>query len=345
MSIIFISFLFLVYLIVINSLLTNFNISLDKETKNETHKSFVNKLNNIPLSGTLYFLPIIIFLIYDKNFLLVFFCSLLFIIGFLADLKFIQSYKIRLAAQFFVISLFFLMDKNILINIRIQFFDNLMNYEYIRIFICTFFFMVLINGFNLIDGTNSLCSLNFLIITVFTLLVINRLEINYLNFELRILLIALLIFIVLNFFGKNFLGDGAAYGFSFFIGYILLKISLINYYISPYFIANLLLYPALENLFSILRRTTAKKNNYLPDNKHLHHLIFRFFKKKFLIKKMYLLSSIVGITINSLLLVGYTIGFLYISNTKIQIFLIVFFIFIYLVIYFTLAKKFINSRS
>ena len=128
--------------------------------------------------------------------------------------------------------------------------------------------MVLINGFNLIDGTNCLCSLNFLIISVFIFFLMNKLNINFMNLKYLIIIISLSIFVIFNFFGKNFLGDGAAYGISFLLGYILLKITLINYEVSPYFIANLLWYPAFENLFSILRRNFSKKNNYLPDNEH-----------------------------------------------------------------------------
>jgi UDP-N-acetylmuramyl pentapeptide phosphotransferase/UDP-N-acetylglucosamine-1-phosphate transferase len=154
--------------------------------------------------------------------------------------------------------------------------------------------MVLINGFNFIDGTNCLCSLNLLIITIFTILVIEFLNIGYMNNELRILIIALLVFVFFNFFGKNFLGDGAVYGLSFLLGYILLKVSLIDNSLSPYFVANLLWYPAFENFFSILRRSFFKTNNYLPDNDHLHQLIFKFFKKKNISKKIFLLSSIVG---------------------------------------------------
>ena len=50
-------------------------------------------------------------------------------------------------------------------------------------------------------------------------------------------------------------------------------------YISPYYIANLFWYPAFENLFSVLRRTSKNINNYLPDNDHLHHLILKNLNK------------------------------------------------------------------
>jgi len=157
--------------------------------------------------------------------------------------------------------------------------------------------------------------------------------------ESKILIISLSIFVFLNLFGKNFLGDGAAYGLGFIFGYILLKIHTIADNISPYFIANLLWYPAFENLFSIIRRNFSKMNNYLPDNDHLHQLIFKFYKKKNIIKKESILSSCVGITINSILFINYLIGYSYYNQTIIQVILICSGIFLYFISYYTIKKK------
>jgi len=267
-------------LLLINFFLIKFKISLDNESINETHKSLLRENNLTPLSGTFYFLPIILILFYFLDTALIAFCSLLFIIGLLADLKVITSYKLRLIFQFLSFSLLFFINKEIMIDTRIAFVNDLMSNNLTRILVCTFFFMVLINGFNLIDGTNCLCTLNFALILIFIYSLIIKLNINYFNDELKIFLVPILIFLFLNFFGYNFLGDGAAYGLGFFLGYILLNLSLINNSISPYFIANLLWYPAFENLFSILRRNFSKTNNYLPDNDHLHQLVFKFYKKK-----------------------------------------------------------------
>ena len=166
---------------------------------------------------------------------------------------------------------------------------------------------------------------------------IKNLNINFMFSDSKILIISLSIFVLLNFFGKNFLGDGAAYGLSFMFGYILLNMSLINNNISPYFIANLLWYPAFENLFTIIRRNFSKKNNYLPDNEHLHQLIFKFKKKK-IVKKEFILSSCIGIIINSILFINYSIGLLYYNHTITQIILILSGIFLYLISYYTLKK-------
>ena len=115
-------------------------------------------------------------------------------LGYFADLKIITSYTKRLVIQFFLLFLLFWFQKDITINTRIEFIDILMNYEFTRILLCTFFLMVLVNGYNFIDGTNCLCSLNFFIITMFIFLIINHLDIDYFNQELKILLITIYFF-------------------------------------------------------------------------------------------------------------------------------------------------------
>ena len=335
----FIFFFLIIYLLFINYFLKRFKVCLDKEAVNEKHKSLLSKGNLIPLSGTFYFLPIILLIFYYSDITLIIFCSLLFILGLFSDLKIVNSYILRLIFQFLFFSALFFINEDIIIDTRITLINDLMDNDLTRIFVCTFFFMVLINGFNLIDGTNCLCSLNFFLISFFIFLLTINLNIDYLNEQIKILLISTLIFLSLNFFGKNFLGDGAAYGLGFLFGYILLKISLTSNSISPYYIANLLWYPAFENLFSILRRSFSKTNNYLPDNDHLHQLIFKFYKKKGFIKKNFLLSSSVGLSINSVLFLNYLIGFNYYNHTMTQVLLIVVGIILYLLSYYVLKKK------
>ena len=330
--------LFLIFFLsFINFFLKKFNLSMDKVSNNENHKTLLRPNNLTPLSGTYYFLPIIFVLFYQSDFFIIIFCSLFFLIGSLSDLKIMNSYKIRLVFQFLLLAILFFLSEDIVINTRIIFLDNLMEYDLTRILICTFFFMVLINGFNLIDGTNCLCSLNLLIILFFIYLLVSK--INYLNHEINFLIITLSIFIFFNFFGKNFLGDGAAYGLGFLVGYILVNISNIDISISPYFVANLLWYPAFENLFSILRRNFSNKNNYLPDNDHLHQLIFKYLQKKKITKKVFFLSSLVGIIINSILFILFFIGYIFYSHTITQICLVLIGTTIYFITYYSLKKK------
>ena len=59
------------------------------------------------------------------------------------------------------------------------------------------------------------------------------------------------------------------------------KINQFKGYSYPYFYANLLIYPAYEFFFSIIRKIINKKGPYQPDQKHLHHLIQRIYQLKY----------------------------------------------------------------
>ena len=259
-------------------------------------------------------------------------------IGLLSDLKIIDSPALRLFFQFIIVFLFLILNQNLKIDTRVDLLNEFINQKYLRLILITFFFLVLINGYNFIDGVNNLASLNFLVVLIFLYLISD--DLNFIEYKnlIKFLILSLVPFIFFNFFGKSFLGDGAVYGLSFFIAVIIIELSMLNEKISPYFIANLLLYPAFENLFSIIRRISLNKKNYLADNYHLHQLLFKYLKNKNLIKKKFLLSSLTGIIINIYLVIIYFIGYLNYSDTKQQLFLIVFNIFSYLTTYYFLKK-------
>ena len=336
MNLILISALYLLFLIYFQK---KYNFCLDKISSNEKHKALLQTNNSTPLTGSFFFIPVVFYLSLNIHFIFALFCTLFFVLGLLSDIKITKSPKFRLLLQFILVFIYLLMDQNLKIDTRIEFLNSLIEYEVIRVFIISFFLLVLINGYNFIDGVNNLTSLNFLIVAAFLYLIsrdLNLVNFKYIYFNL---IIFLLIFTLFNFFGKNFLGDGGVYGLSFFLGILIIKTTLIGKNISPYFIANLLWYPAFENLFSIIRRSLSEKKNYMADNYHLHQLLFKYFKKKIIFKKKYLLSSFIGIFINIYLTLFYLIGFIDYKNTKLQIYLILINILIYLLVYFKLKKK------
>jgi UDP-N-acetylmuramyl pentapeptide phosphotransferase/UDP-N-acetylglucosamine-1-phosphate transferase len=333
-------FLYFVYLLLLTFSQKKLQFCLDKATKKEKHKNLLMFNNNIPLTGGFYFLLITALFLYDKNFYMLMTGLIFVLIGFLSDLKINSSPIIRFISQFILLSIFIWLNKDLIIQTRIEFLDYLIaEKEFIRVLIISFFFLVLINGYNFTDGVNLSCSLNIFIVLIFF---------NYLASEKNmllqsnlsiILIYALSIFMIFNFFGKTFLGDSGVYILSFFLGLVGINISLLSSQISPYFIANLLWYPAFENLFTIFRRTFLNKKNYIADNLHMHHLIYLFFKKHKILKKKYLLSSLTGILINIYFLIFYFIGYLNYSDTKNQIFLIVSNMIIYTLIYQKLKKQ------
>ena len=328
----------LISLLILNYFLIKNNIFIDRISFKEKHKKLLSLNNEVPLSGGLYFFPFIFILYYPNNYLFLIICGLFICLGFLSDLKIADSPKVRLLIQTVLLIIFLFFSKDIEIDTRIKFFNNLMKYDFLRILIISFFFLVLINGFNFIDGVNNLSSLNFLIILFFVFLLSKELNNFYIQNISYTLILCLLIFVFFNFFGKNFLGDGGIYGFSFLVGFIIIKLSVFDEKISPYFLANLLWYPAFENLFSIIRRSLDKKKNYVADNYHLHQLIFKYFQNKKIFKQKYLISSFVGIIINCYLALFYYFGYIDYSDTKRQVYIIILNIIVYLYVYSKLKK-------
>ena len=329
-----------IYLLSINYLSLRTDFCLDKVTVNEKHKLLLSSnRQKVPLSGFLFFLPCVLYFFKNENIYFLLTVFIIFQIGFFSDIKILKSPKLRLFIQIFLILAFTYFFSNLKIFTRIDFLDNFNSYDVYRIFFVSICFLVLINGYNFIDGVNTLSSLNFLSIIFILYLISNKIGLEE-NFEnVFYLIYPLIVFCGLNFFNKNFLGDGAVYGISFIIGYYLINLSLLDNRISPYFIANLLFYPAFENLFSIVRRLIKNKKNYLPDNNHFHQLLFKYIYKKNIFKKKYLASSITGILINTYLFIFYYVGMLNYNNTKFQIGIIFFNIFVYTAIYLKLKNK------
>ncbi len=249
----------IIYLLIINKIQLNKRFCLDRISKVEKHKLFARIKNDVPLSGSFFLLPLICYLFFLENNSLYLICILFFGLGLMSDLKILSSPKNRFLLQIIFLLIYISVEKNLKIDFRIQSLNYLMSDDFFRIIIMSFFLLVLINGFNFIDGVNNLCSLNFLIILFFLYMLGDEFPDFVFQNQIQLLIIFLFIFVIFNFFGKNFLGDGAVYGVSFLIGILSINLSSISFKISPYFIANLLWFPAFENLFSIIRRLVNKK--------------------------------------------------------------------------------------
>ena len=330
----------IIYLTVLNSLQQKTNFCLDQVSPSEKHKILASFKKGIPLSGSFFFLPVFFYLFFFDNTLFFSTCLLFFSLGLLSDTKTISSPKNRFLLQIIILTIYISFQESLVLDLRINFLNTIMENDFFRILILSFFLLVLINGYNFIDGVNNLCSLNFLIVLFFLYLLGNDLNDFLFLYKIKILIIFLIVFVFLNFFGKNFLGDGGVYGISFLIGILSIETSTLSEKISPYFIANLLWYPAFENLFSIVRRSFYKKKNYLADNFHFHQLIFKFFVKyRIFQERKYLLSSFTGICINLYLTIIYLIGYQFYSKTNVQVILILSSIVIYIILYILLLKK------
>ena len=325
-----------------NFVFKKFNILIDR-TNISNHKSFINGHKTTPLLGGVVFFLILVFFL-PKNYqyftILIFF---IFLTGLLSDLDILHSPLLRVIFQTIVIVVYLFLFDNFIPSTRVDFFDNLLNIFFIKLFFTLFCILVLINGTNFIDGVNTL------VVGYFILVASNILYLTeVIGLDLDILLVStcltcLVVIYIFNFFGKTYLGDGGAYLISFVIGVTLIKFSNDNYLVSPYYIVALLWYPAYENLFSIIRKKILKKSPSTPDNEHLHQLIYLYLDKSFNINKN---SSN---TLSGILICLYNLFyFLFILDeyhqTETLVYSVIFNVLIYSLLYFLLKKKLYKNK-
>ncbi len=304
-------------ILIINFLLNKFNLIKDKKNTS-LHKKFIENNFEPPFSGGIFIiLTIIIYL----NVSLIFKSLLLtiFLIGFFSDLNLFKSINLRFYLQLISVVLIIHFSDLYIRSIRIEFIDNLlMNYPF-KIFFTTFCILILINGSNFLDGVNTLVIGYYTLVLYFISSVdsgnISIIENDFIN----LLIFALLILFILNCFNLLLLGDNGSYIISVFVGIYLIDLANNNVLISPYFVMNLLWYPAYETLFSISRKILTKKSPLSPDNLHLHQLVYVYLKNKTFCK--YNANSLSGILINIFNFLIFYFAFKDYSNTMYQLLL------------------------
>ena len=318
--------LILNYILVKKRLFLNFN--------GDNHQKFISS-KNIPLSGGWILIFTSYYYLNLLNFTYVF---LIFCVGFLSDIKKINSPKLRFIIQTLIVLGVIYFSSITVPETKIIFLDQLLANNTFRIFFLIFCILIVINGCNFIDGVNtSLIGYCLIISLSLYYLDLDGVEISKIvNFyNLIPVLIALFI---LNFFNKLYLGDGGSYFLGLLFALCLINTYQINNNISPYFIVCLLWYPAFENLFSIMRKKNLSRSPLNPDTNHLHQIIFLYLKKKFNIKNVYL-NTATGTIINIYNLICITIATQFYSHTKTQILIITFNIIVYIFLYRKLMKK------
>ena len=323
------------YIILLNILFTKFNLLKDKKNTS-FHKKFIESKIEPPFSGGI-FLIITIFLFLDLHWLFKSLLLSIFLIGFFSDLNFFKSVNLRFYLQLIsVLIIVYYLDLYIQ-SIRIDFIDNFLNNFFFKIFFTSFCILILINGSNFLDGVNTLVIGYYLLILIFISLLVNEFK-SFIDIKFIYLLIfALSILLILNCFNFLLLGDNGSYVLSIFIGLYLIDLANQNILISPYFVMNLLWYPAYETLFSIIRKALLNKSPLTPDNMHLHQLIYLFIKKK--INHTNYANSFSGLFINSYNLLIFYFAFKNYYNTKYQIFLALLSLIIYNILYKVLKSN------
>ena len=135
------------------------------------------------------------------------------------------------------------------------------------------------NGMNLIDGVNGLCGAVALsILGALLFLSYKTTDVVMLSTIFSVILI-LMPFLIFNYpYGKIFLGDLGAYSLGLIISMLTIILFGRHPEISPWGAVLILIYPATEVVFSLLRRMLKGVSIYHADTAHLHLKLFHFFR-------------------------------------------------------------------
>ena len=330
----------LLYILILNFFFTKISFLKDKKEISK-HKSFISPKFKPPFSGGIFFLITVFIFFPNEDFHLKTFLLLIFLIGFFSDLNILKSPNLRFFFQLIVVIFSVIYLDNFIESVRIEFIDQLFENYLIKLFFTSFCILILINGSNFIDGVNTL-AIGYYFLVLFFISIISGFESSFFNSNLLyILVFSLGLLFILNFFELLYLGDNGAYIISFLVGIFLIDIANKNILISPYYVMNLLWYPAYENLFSIIRKIRNNKSALNPDNYHLHQLILIYLKKKF--KNIKIANSLTGCSINIYNFFIFSLATIDYSNTKYQLILSFFSLIIYNVLYISLKKNLKNN--
>ena len=226
------------------------------------------------ISLNIFFL--IYFLLYSKIFYeYIFISNLMFLIGFLDDIKIkvIPSKRLLSMITFLFGAVHFLPIE--IFNIDIPFLANFLQIDIFSSIFVLLCFLFIINGANLIDGFNGLLTINLIIINTILLYVNISSGNNEFLIFLTAQIIILLSFLLFNFpNARIFLGDSGSYLMGSLVALNAIFTNNLNPNYSSFFFCILLSYLFFEVFFSFLRKITQKKSPVHPDNKHLHMLIY-----------------------------------------------------------------------
>lgn len=275
-----ISFLFSVLLIFISKIIGKKGIINIRQSPQTLHTRSVSRFGGIAIFFSLLLVSLVDSSENYEFLKTALYCSSpIFILGILDDFQFEIKPFIRLLIVFpsAFLSYYFLGIEAY--SVDIPYLDYLFNFKIFSILFICFAVAGMVNAFNMIDGINGLVLLYSLTICILILLFQSSSSSAQINLFFVAIFFAILAVFILNFpFGRIFLGDGGAY----FLG-IMLSVGVVKYYqingLSPWYVFSVFIYPITDVLISIIRRIIAKVSIFNPENKHLHHLVYKRVKK------------------------------------------------------------------
>jgi len=293
--------------------------------KRKIHKEKISKIGGVIILFNIliiYFLEIFSFeLDYSTKInlnTLLFGSLLIFLVGFIDDLKDLNpNLKLFLFSVIIISFLFF--EKNLILSeLRFSFFEKNIDLGIFSLLFTAFCILLFINAINMFDGINlqviSYSSFLFLLNCFY-------LESLYL---FLIFFLSIIVLIILNYQNKLFLGDNG----SLLIGFLISCFFILNYNNNK--IENsdtifiFMMLPGIELLRLAITRILKKRNPFSADDMHIHHLLLKKFKY----------NSVIMINLTSILIPIFLIFFTTLSN----LFIILMFLIVYLGSIYWLSK-------
>ena len=239
-----------------------------------------------------------------------------FILGYFDD-KFDLNANLKLLILITLVFLILSYDNNLLIPyLNLSFSDKIIVLGNFDLIFTIFCFIAFINAFNLFDGIN--CQIGLYIL--FILLVIFISNSNLLL--IGSLLFSLIVFLILNFRGKIFIGNSGSYLLGFVLSYIIIKIYNNGNSLFSDKILLIMFLPGIDMIRLFFTRIKNKKNPFSPDRSHLHHKLLEKFGYNYTI-----------LIICALMILPYCTSFFFKSYISLILFVFIYF----------LLNKYLNS--
>ena len=264
---------------------SKFNLLNDDQFKKPQafHENSTYRLGGI----IIFFLLILVFLylFFSKNIFFIeyiSFCTLFFLLGLIDDFKINIRPKFRLLVMIGFLVTLLILNKFYIEHAGLEFLNNLLMIDIFALMFMCVCFLFIINGANLIDGFNGLLSIHASIIFIVLFAINLANENNDLMYVLFYVSFLIVIFIKFNFpKAQIFLGDSGAYLVGTLIAVSVVKTSILNPSIHPFFFCILLFYLFFEVFFSFFRKLfVVRQSPLLPDNRHLHMSLYKLLLKK-----------------------------------------------------------------
>ena len=334
---IYIILLFITSVLLNLALMKYGNLILFSNTKSNQVQDI--HLGSVPrLGGLVIFLCSGFFFYFEFKEYIIFLAFSLFILipSLLEDLGFSSNPLLRLFL--IIVGCFLLINQfDQLPQFEFGYLNVIVNNPIFQIIFFSLAMATVVNGQNIIDGTNGLSALTSM--SIFASLwylgsLVNDQELMLISITIVILLISFLLF---NYpFGKIFLGDMGSYFLGLLASYLVIQ-TFTNYPELPTWSAVIILfYPTLEVIFSYIRKLMSRQSPLKPDNLHLHLKIYYLLSNNNPKRRLY--NALVAPFLSIIWLTPLTLLPVSINLPHLSLLVLIFLICIYIFFYFSIPN-------